>query len=253
MLYSEAENTLSSQFSVLIVEDDLSFAIELDMLIQEIGYQVKGRVDNSAEALEMLLLDPPDLVLMDIQIKGRQSGIEVAERIKDKEIPILFISSMEEKGTYERARATNFVGYLVKPVSKFSIRTAIELAIKNIKGGQQVVNSKGAVYSSKDFLFFKKKGVFYKIVIKDILYIQADGDQTITHTKEQRYTSFLSLRALSELLTTPNFIQVHRSYLANISKATSIDIDNQYINFNDVKIPFSRRMKKDLLNRLPFV
>lgn len=243
----------SSNFSILIVEDDLSFAIELDMLIREIGYQVKGRVDNSAEALEAILLDPPDLVLMDIQIKGRQSGIEVAEQVKDRQIPILFISGVEENETYERARATNFVGYLVKPVSKFSIRTAVELALKNISGKQQVVEPKGDAYTNNGFLYFKKKGIFYKIAIADILYIQADGDQTITFTKNQRYISFLSLRALADILTNYSFIKVHRSYLANISKVTSVDVDNQFIRFNELQIPFSRRMKKDLLKHLPFV
>ncbi len=244
---------LPSNFSILIVEDDLPFAIELDMLVREIGYQVKDRVDNSAEALEIILTDPPDLVLMDIQIKGRLTGIEVAEKVKDNNIPILFISGIAEKATYDRARATNFIGYLVKPVSKFSIRTAIELAIKNISGRNHVIGSKVEAYSNNDFLYFKKKGVFYKITITDILFIEADGDQTITHTKDSKFYSFLSLRALDELLNAKGFLKVHRSYLANITKATSVDVDNQQIHFNGVKVPFSRRMKKELLQHLPYV
>lgn len=242
-----------SSFSILIVEDDLPFAIELDMLVREIGYQVKGRVDNSAEALDIILGDPPDLVLMDIQIKGRLSGLEIAEKIKASNIPILFISSIEEKATYDRARATNFIGYLVKPVSKFSIRTAIELAIKNISGSNHVVGNKIAAYSNHEFLYFKRKGVFYKITITDILYIEADGDQTITHTKDGKFYSFLSLRALDKLLNAKGFMKVHRSYIANIHKATSVDVDNQQINYNGIKIPFSRRTKKELLQFFPFI
>ncbi len=242
-----------STFSILIVEDDLPFAIELDMLIREIGYQVKGRVDNSAEALDIILADSPDLVLMDIQIKGRLSGLEIAEKVKASNIPFLFISSIEEKATYDRARATNFIGYLVKPISKFSIRTAIELAIKNISGKNHVVGSKVEAYSNNDFLYYKKKGVFYKITITDILYIEADGDQTITYTKDNKFYSFLSLRALDELLNAKGFIKVHRSYIANIHKATSVNVDNQQIHYNGIKIPFSRRMKKELLQLLPFV
>ncbi|MFK7980133.1 MAG: LytR/AlgR family response regulator transcription factor [Saprospiraceae bacterium] len=248
------KQTLSS-FSILIVEDELSFAIELDMLIQEIGYQVKGRVDNSTEALEIILMDPPDLVLMDIHIKGRQTGLEVAEGIVDKEVPILFITGIEEQEIYQRAKATNFVGYLVKPVNKFSICAAIELALKNISRTRtpQLEMAEVDTYASKNILYFKKKGVFYKIPIKDILYIQANGDQTITYTSTQKYTSFLSLNALMNILTDYNFVKVHRSYLANIAMATAIDVDNGEIQFQVVKIPFSRRMKKDLLNRLPIV
>lgn len=250
MQFFNTENTGASNFTVLIVEDDLPFAIELDMLVQELGYNVKGRIDNSAEALEAILVDPPDLVLMDINIKGRQSGIEVAEQIKDKEVPILFISNIEDQALYDRARATNFVGYLVKPVSKYSIRTAIELVLKNITGNQTVQAPKGEAYANKKFLFFKKKGVFYKILIADILYIQADGDLSITVTKQQQFSSFLSLKALLKLLAPFDVIQVHRSYLVNMLNATSVDVENQYVQFNGIKVPFSRRMKKDLLSRL---
>ena len=222
------------------------------MLVRDIGYQVKGRIDNSAEALEAILLDPPDLVLMDIQIKGRQSGLEVAERVKDKKVPILFISSMDDQTVYERARATNFMGYLVKPVGKFSIRTAIELAIRNISGTQQVIEPKGEIYANQDFLYFKKKGIFYKITIADILYIQADNDQTITITNAQKYYSFLSLRALETILSKYRFLRIHRSYLVNLQKISSIDLDNQLVRVNGIQVPFSRRMKKDLLRELPF-
>lgn len=245
--------TNPSNFSILIVEDDLPFAIELDMLVREIGYQVMGRIDNSAEALEAILLDPPDLVLMDIQIKGRQSGLEIAEQIKDKQVPILFISGIEEKETYERARITNFVGYLVKPVSKFSIRTAIELAISHLSQKKNIINEKIDAYSSKEYLYFKKKGVFHKVAIAEILYIEADGDQTITHTKAFNFFSFSSLRALDELLESHNFLRIHRSYLAHITNVTSIDRHNQEVHFNGVQIPFSRRMKKELMEQLPFV
>lgn len=240
----------TSDFTILIVEDDFSFAIELNVLLQELGYAVKGRIDNSAEALEIILLDPPDLVLMDINIKGQQSGVEIAEQIKHKEVPILFISSMEDQVLNTQTWTTNYVGYLVKPVSKYSIRAAIELALKNITGNRGVQDHKEKAFVNKRFLFFKKKSTFYKILIADILYIQADGDQTITVTTTQRFINFLSLKVLLELLTTFDFIQIHRSYVVNITKATSIDMKNQFVQFNDIKIPFSRRMKKDLLSQL---
>lgn len=247
------EKRTTSNFSILIVEDDLPFALELDMLIRRIGYTVKGRVDNSAEALEFLLIDPPDLVLMDIQIKGRLNGVELAEKVKETNIPFLFISSVQEEQTYERARNTNFVGYLVKPVNKFSIRTAVDLAVKHLSKYNKIITDKGETYCNKGFLFFKKKNIFHKIAIADILYIQADGDQSITHTKEQKYYSFISLNALQNLLAEYSFMQVHRSYIANLNKATSIDFENQWLRLNGVNIPFSRRKKTELMKFLPFI
>lgn len=246
-----SDESLLSNFSILIVEDDLPFAIELEMLVEELGYQVKGRIDNSAEALEAILLDPPDLVLMDINIKGRQTGLEVAEKVKDQEVPFLFISSIKDKDIYERSRATNFIGYLVKPISQYSLQTAIELAVKNIAATQAIVEGKAEAYAKKDSLYFKKKGVFYKISIATILYIKSDRYQTTVFTSNRQFTSFMSLKAFLELLASHDFIQVHRSYIVNLHKATSIDVVNQYIQLNGTKVPFSRRMKKAILERLP--
>lgn len=242
---------ITSNFSILIVEDDLPFALELDMLIRKIGYTVKGRVDNSAEALEILLVDPPDLVLMDIQIKGRLNGVELAEKVKETNVPFLFISSVQEEKTYERARNTNFVGYLVKPVNKFSIRTAVDLVVQHITKNKDTVTNKGETYCNKGHLFFKKKNIFYKVTIADILYVQVDGNLTIIHTKAQVYYSFVSLKNLLDLLTDFSFVQVHRSYLVNLNKANSVDMDNQWLSIEGEKIPISRRKKAELLKILP--
>lgn len=246
----QQDESLSSNFSILIVEDDLPFAIELEMLVEELGYQVKGCIDNSAEALEMILLQPPDLILMDINIKGRQTGLEIAEQIKDKEVPILFISSIKEKATYERSQTTNFIGYLVKPISQYSLKTAIDLAVKSIAGKQKIIESEIETYAKKDFLYYKKKGVFHKIAIATILYIKSDRYQTTTFTENQQFTSFISLKAFLELLAPYDFMQVHRSYIVNLLRVTSIDVTNQYIHLNEFKVPFSRRMKKEILLRL---
>lgn len=70
-------NTYS--LNVLIVEDDLSFSIELGMLVEEIGYQVAGRVDNAEEAQALIEQKVPDFILLDIDLKGKMTGLELGE------------------------------------------------------------------------------------------------------------------------------------------------------------------------------
>lgn len=247
------ERLATSNFSILIVEDNLPFAIELDMLVREIGYTVKGRVDNSAEALEIMLTDPPDLVLMDIQIKGRLNGVELAEKMQSTNIPFLFISSLQTEEIYQRAKSTNFVGYLAKPINKFSIRTAVELAVKNIGEYNNIISEKVTAYSNEKYLFFKKRNIYHKIAIDDILYFQADDDQSITHTSNQKYYSFITLKALQELLADHSFMPVHRSYVVNLQQVTSVDVENQWLVLkNGEEIPYSRRRKEVLLRALQF-
>jgi len=239
------ENTLS----VLIVEDDLSFAIELDMLVKEIGYQVSGRVDNSKEALRIILSNPPDLILMDNDINGGITGIELAEQIQHLSIPILFITSFGQAEYYERAKQTNFIGYLVKPINKLSLRSSIELAIQTLE--QNRLNDSKGTFSNNRDLYFKKKGIYNKVVIKDILLIQADGDYSITVTENGSFTSSIRMNELEELVIgDTNFLRVHRSYIINLNKVQSVDPENNNVYIGEYCIPFSRRMKADLLKTM---
>ena len=109
--------------------DDLSFALELEMLVQEIGYQVAGVVDNSASALEIIYSERVDFILMDIEIKGRMTGLELGKKLRPIKIPILYITSFGNEAHYEEAQKSNIVGYLVKPIDKYTLRTAISLAV----------------------------------------------------------------------------------------------------------------------------
>ena len=100
---------------VLIVEDDFSFSLDLRMLVERLGYKCAGTVDNAEHALEIINRKTPGAILMDIDLKGQMSGIELAEKIKKKNIPVLFITSYQDEATYERAKKLEMVGFLVKP------------------------------------------------------------------------------------------------------------------------------------------
>jgi len=243
---------LLKPLSVLIVEDDLSFAIELDMLVREIGYDVKGRVDNSAEALEIALTDAPDLILMDIEIKGRLNGLELAEKITHLGIPILFITSHNNDADYERAKQTSFIGYLVKPVNKYSLKSAIKLAMTTLRESNTAgVNNE--LFTTQQHLFFKRKGVYQKVKIKDIHFIEGAGDYSICHAEGGRFVSSLRLKELEEMLISHGFYRIHRSYLANLVATTSIDVTNNELTISGKIIPFSRRSKHELIQKLPLI
>ncbi len=237
--------------SILIVEDDFSFALELEMLVKEIGYQVLATVDNSAEALETIHADVPDLILMDIDIKGRFSGVEVAEKIKPLQIPVLFITSLKQQATYERAKNTNFIGYMVKPLAPFSLRSSIELAIQQIQA-TTVATTKDKIMavSSKKDLFFKKKGIFKKINLDQINYIEAAGNYSQTVTATEKLMTSLTLTELENILDSHHFMRVHRGFLVNLQKIDYLDINNLKLLINEVAIPISRGKKTILLERI---
>ena len=177
----------SFQINVLIVEDNLSFAIELEMLIKELNYGVAGRVASSGEAFDVIYSTPPDLILMDVDIKGNLTGLELGQKIKHLDIPIIYITSLKDEKHYKQAEGSNMVGYLVKPVDKITLRSTIELALnRNSKaqqgGSYQEVDGLSDNFISKDVFFFKKKGTYHKVKIGNIAFIRSDDNYCETTT-----------------------------------------------------------------------
>src|SRR5690606_16001341 len=94
------------------------------------GYTVSGVVYNADEVLENVNEKKPDLILMDIQLNGKKSGIELANIIRiDYEIPIIYLTALTDSDTLERAKQTEPSGYIVKPFNEKSLLSAIEMAL----------------------------------------------------------------------------------------------------------------------------
>lgn len=239
-----------NELSILIVEDDLSFSIELEMLIQDTGYRVAGRVDNSADALEFMLMYQPDLVLMDIDIKGNMSGIEIAEKLGHLEIPTLFITSYGDEKTYQRAQQTGAIGYLVKPIAPYTLRTAIKSVINNITKLSTLSNEDDSAFLGKESLYFRRRSVYQKVTTEEISYVKANGDYTAIYSHGKEYSATTRFRDFIELLPQDYFLQIHRSIMINMNKITSIDITGSQIWVDNVCLPVSRRLRKQIFERI---
>ncbi|MFK7937317.1 MAG: LytR/AlgR family response regulator transcription factor [Saprospiraceae bacterium] len=240
------------QLSILIVEDDLSFAIELEMLVQEVGYQLHGRTDNSAEALEILLSNPPDLVLMDIDIKGRLSGIDVAEKLAHLEIPILFITSYRDREMYDRAQQLGAVGYLVKPINPYTLRTAIQSVVKSLSQ-QHFGRGEQETYVGNDMLYFKRRNIYEKLEKDKIEYVKANGDYTSVYGGGEEYIASTRLSEFAKLLSTDQFMQIHRSFIVNLKCITSVEASGSHLWINETMLPISRRLKKEVFARINLI
>jgi PAS domain S-box-containing protein len=116
--------------NILIVEDDFVIAKVLAESLQELGYQVAGIISTGEEAVERAAKVHPDLVLMDIRLKGDMDGIEAGEAISgDLHIPIVYLTAYSDERTVERAKITEPYGYLIKPFTDTELKTTLEMAI----------------------------------------------------------------------------------------------------------------------------
>ena len=115
---------------ILIVEDDVLIAKELESRLKGLGYAVCGKATTGIIALDIVKKHQPDLILMDIVLKGEMDGIEVSEVIRDKwGIPVVFLTAYADTDRLERAKLTYPFGYLLKPFQDRDLKVATEMAL----------------------------------------------------------------------------------------------------------------------------
>ena len=120
-----------SREKILIVEDDDVLAKIIAWRLTNLGYEVCGRAAYGAEAIELLLKEQPDLVLMDINLKGDMDGIATTLRIKKEfRVPVVYLTSHFDGPTLERAKESRPDGFVLKPFDDQDLRVGIELALK---------------------------------------------------------------------------------------------------------------------------
>ncbi|MCB0195358.1 MAG: response regulator [Anaerolineae bacterium] len=119
-----------SQCRIFITEDERLVAISLQRKLSGLGYEVVGIAASGQETLEKVAQTTPDLILMDIQLKGSFDGIETAARLRTNfDIPIIYLTAYDDDATLQRAKITEPFGYLLKPYQARDLRTTIEMAL----------------------------------------------------------------------------------------------------------------------------
>ncbi|HEY9782527.1 MAG TPA: response regulator [Leptolyngbyaceae cyanobacterium] len=116
--------------NILIVEDENIVAKDIETRLKKFGYQVFGLVSTGEEAIKKVTEKAPDLVLMDIRLKGKMDGVETAQLIHQNfDIPVIFITANADEKTLERAKITEPFGYIIKPFKEKELKTTIEITL----------------------------------------------------------------------------------------------------------------------------
>jgi len=122
------------KINVLIVEDGGLIAQEIKTAVENLGHRVAGIVMNGDKALDAFSNPNLDLVLLDINIKGSLSGIDLATILKEKyRIPYIFLTAFSDDYTLNKAKETLPYGYIVKPFNQFDLKVNIDIALHKFK------------------------------------------------------------------------------------------------------------------------
>jgi PAS domain S-box-containing protein len=130
------------EYNILVVEDEAIVAADLQRRLRNLGYGIAGQAVSGEEAIREADKKRPDLVLMDIVLKGQMDGVAAAEQIRSRfDVPVIYVTAYADDVTLERAKDTAPGGYLLKPYREKDLKATIEMALHKHQMGRQLKES----------------------------------------------------------------------------------------------------------------
>lgn len=229
---------------VLIVEDNFSYSIKLEMMLENLGCQKIDKAETSQEAFAHIALHRPDLILMDIQLKGKLTGIDVATKIKDKNIPVIFLTAFMDDENFEKAQKTMPYAYLNKPFDETILKRTIMLALvytTTVKESPENGEEKA--------MFIRQSGKMKKVGYGSILWIKADGNYCYIQTEEKKFAIKISLVRMMKKLPLDIFIRIHRNFIVQIDKVQQINLIKNELELQNQWFSIGATFRKGVLKQ----
>ena len=253
-----------SVLKILIIEDDVVLAEELQEQLLDFGYSITETAYNSGDALTAFRRRIPDLVLCDINLEGSNlDGIELVKVFNSIErVPIIFLTAFGDSQTTKRARETRPSAYLIKPCNELQLESAIELAVSNFSSDTLAQISQSLktsntppclMYSAKDFVFVRVDTKFVRLEIANIFWVEALGTNVKIITDDFTAVLAANLSSFTRQIDNPILQRVHRSYMVNINKIVAFDSGRAFVNYQNgqKEIPIGKTYRGDFQSGFP--
>lgn len=246
--------------NVLVVEDESIVSKDIQHSLKKLGYNVVGSSSTGEKAIELALELKPDIVLMDIMLKGEMTGIKAAENIRASiNIPVIYLTAYADEGTLAKAKVTEPYGYIIKPFKEIDIHTSIEMALYKHQKVTEVRKERDLLYSlvenkdSNDFIFVKSNSRLVKLKTEDIYFVEALKDYVVINALNTRYTIHSTMKDIEKKLPSEEFVRVHRSFIVRLDKIAAIEQPNLILENDKKVIPIGGSYKEELSNRINLV
>lgn len=224
-----------SQKNILIVEDEVLIASQIEMFLELNGYNCVGIAVDYTGAIELLESNPVDLILLDIKINGTKTGIDLAKYInKNLKVPFLFLTSYNDKDTLQELKLQNPIGYINKPINDATLLTNIDLYFSS------------TAINTQDITPFKSGSKVYNINCKELLYVEAEHVYVNLQFTDHKELIRISLAKFLQQLPNNELIQINRSTAINPNSITQINKSDLKIEDKIFKI--SKKYKYNLQN-----
>ncbi len=214
------------KLTILVVEDEFLVAADIEESLLSLGYNVQNTIATGKDAIAEVEKKLPDLILMDIALKGDMTGIEAANIIRQKhDVPVIFLTANADVATIEKAKISLPYGYIIKPFSEKELQTNIEIARYKFENDIQ-----SKIESDQFTTFFKsnqnvknqvivegQKGL-EKISLPNVYFVECSGDDTMVHLRDEVLSVKENLDEMERKLPENAFVRVSTDHIINLDK-----------------------------------
>ena len=245
---------MDTLIKILVVEDEMIIAAKISMQLTSLGYEVTGILPRGEQAIQQVKENKPDIILLDINLRGQLDGIQTALQIQQfAQIPIIYLTANSDEVTFNRAKPTKPYAFISKPFKQLDLQRAIELTISRMAENATGINIENTTGDEQPFIlsdriFVRYKEKMIKIMLADILYMEADRNYSRIFTNSREYVLSISLKNIEEKMSMQLFMRIHRSYLINITHVD--EVFENHVMIAKKSVPIGTGMREQLMNRI---
>ncbi len=245
---------MDTLIKILVVEDEMIIGAKISMQLTSLGYEVTGILPRGEEAILHVADNRPDIVLLDINLKGKLDGIETAAQLQQYgHIPIIYLTANSDDATFNRAKSTKPYAFIAKPFKQLDLQRAVELTISRMAEKEngtitEITTGDEQPFILSDRIFVRHKEKMVKIMLADILYMEADRNYSRIFIKGKEYLLSITLKTIEEKLPMLLFQRIHRSFIINLAHVD--EVAENHIMIAQKNIPLGAGMREQLLKRM---
>ena len=224
----------------LIVDDEPMARKVLEEYVEDIDFlHLAGKAENPLKAATILDTEPVDLIFLDINMP-KLSGIDFLKT--NSNLPMVILTTAYAEFALE-SYALDVLDYLVKPIS-------FERFFKSCAKAKEYYGfkNKSTLNVENDFFFVKTDGRMEKVFYKDVYYIESMMNYVILHMEARKMIVYLTLKSILAQLPSAFFLKVHKSYIVNVSKITTIE--GNIIKMDSRQIPISQNSYEQVIREI---
>jgi DNA-binding LytR/AlgR family response regulator len=225
---------------IIVDDDQASRAIIEELIPLAPNLELIASCESAIEAVKVLKDEPIDLIFLDINMP-EMTGLELIESLREK--PQIILITGNDKFAVD-AFSMDVADYIIKPIDKARFLKAVDKA-------EARFNQETGWIEARDFIFVKKDSVIHKVMLKDVINIEAMADYVIIHTTNGRFHALSTMHGIESRLPRKDFVRVHRSHIISLDKLDAIEEGTAVL--GDKMIPIGNTYKQRLYRTINLI